>query len=113
MKTFTIESKIEVTQEQIDDIMVTALEGGITYWCDEARIASSSNVDDLDYLSQEISNGGVLELHDAEEDKWHRLDLNMVLRALGKQRQFDFEQYDALDVDNVIQQAIFGEVIYG
>ena len=27
-----------VTDEDIDDIMVSALEGGITYWCQEAEV---------------------------------------------------------------------------
>lgn len=35
MKKYEIkaEIRVELTQEDIDDIMVGALEGGITYWC--------------------------------------------------------------------------------
>lgn len=38
MKKYEIkaEIRVELTQEDIDDIMVGALEGGITYWCSEA-----------------------------------------------------------------------------
>lgn len=30
--------EIVLTQEDIDDIMCGALEGGINYWCDEAKV---------------------------------------------------------------------------
>ena len=29
----TIKKTFNITDEQLDDIMCTALEGGITYWC--------------------------------------------------------------------------------
>ena len=37
---FTIRPEIEVkiSQQDIDDIMVCALEGGISYWCCEAEV---------------------------------------------------------------------------
>ena len=34
--------QIVVTQEDIDDIMVSALEGGINYWCDKAKVDGHS-----------------------------------------------------------------------
>ena len=30
--------RVVVTEEDVDDIMCSALEGGITYWCDSARV---------------------------------------------------------------------------
>ena len=33
----SVNLQIVVTQEDIDDIMVTALEGGINYWCGKAE----------------------------------------------------------------------------
>lgn len=40
MKKFEVkvEIRVELTQQDIDDIMVAALEGGINYWCDEAAV---------------------------------------------------------------------------
>ena len=46
-KVFTVKVEINVklTQQDIDDIMVAALEGGITYWCFKAEVVG-------DYLGQ-------------------------------------------------------------
>lgn len=58
--TVSVTLEIVLTQEDIDDIMCGALEGGITYWCDEAKVVG-------DYLgeygSEQIARGGKLRLH--------------------------------------------------
>ncbi len=52
-----INYKVEFDNECIDDIMATALEGGITYWCDDAEVVG----DYLgEYASEQISRGGTL-----------------------------------------------------
>lgn len=57
--TVSVTLEIVLTQEDIDDIMCGALEGGITYWCDEAKVVG-------DYLgeygSEQIARGGKLRL---------------------------------------------------
>lgn len=64
-KKFTVRPQIEVnmTQQDIDDIMVAALEGGINYWCREAEVVG-------EYLGEYASD--LRELWDAvaanEED---------------------------------------------
>ena len=56
-KKYTVRPEIEVnlSQQDIDDIMVTALEGGINYWCRRAKVVG-------EYLgeatSDQISRGG-------------------------------------------------------
>ena len=42
-QTFSVhtERDVKLTVENIDDIMVAALEGGINYWCSEAEVGSS------------------------------------------------------------------------
>lgn len=124
MKTFTIESSYTVTQEDVDDIVSTALEGGITYWCDTVRVKDNllNPPEDFDYLSYALTRGFDLELHDREygaEDEedyesggWHVLTLDNLLEALGE-LHIDFDNYDANDADKAIQTAIFGELIYG
>ena len=64
----TAEVKVFLTQQDVDDIMVAALEGGITYWCDEAKVVGEYLGE---YASEQISRGGTLILHDAEEDEEH------------------------------------------
>lgn len=45
-KTFSVKAEINVklTEQDIDDIMVAALEGGINYWCGEAEVIEEKRV---------------------------------------------------------------------
>ena len=58
--TVSVTLEIALTQEDIDDIMCGALEGGINYWCNEVKVVG-------DYLgeygSEQIARGGKLRLH--------------------------------------------------
>ena len=115
MRTVEVVKRERITSEQIDDMLTDAFEGGMTaQWCDELSIAKDPAFlnDSIDYMQQVIALGGVLELHEEGEDKWHRLDLDDVLTSLSKV-DFDFDNYDAVDADTVVQTAIFGEVVYG
>jgi len=116
-----INYKVELDNECIDDIMATALEGGITYWCDAAEVVG----DYLgEYASEQISRGGTLKLHDSEEDETYELTLDKFLAGLAKaigeggldvlhEGKIDPSSIDAEDADVIIQYAIFGEVVYG
>ncbi len=122
-KKFTIRPQIEVsmTQQDIDDIMVTALEGGINYWCRKAKVVG-------EYLgecaSEQISRGGTLVLYDAESsDKWE-LTLEKFLNGVKlyfeqgchvqvEDNAIDTCDIDAGDADCIIQLAIFEEVVFG
>lgn len=114
MKTFEIKTVQVVTQEQIDDVVTTALEGGISYWCDGVRIKEGFEPkEEYKYLSDVLTRGGLLELYDSEDDLWLTLDLEYIIKYAG-QMEFNFEDYDAIDADALIQRAVFeGEVIYG
>lgn len=116
-----INYKIKFTNKDIDDIMVTALEGGITHWCDSADVVG-------DYLgnwaSDQISRGGTVKLHEAEEDKWYELTLEKFIKGLERvvfergldviyNNELDVSNIDAEDADAIIQYAIFGEIVYG
>ena len=53
-----------LTNHDIDAIMVSALEGGIIYWCNKAEIADDYLGEDV---SKQISRGDTLILYDDEE----------------------------------------------
>lgn len=111
---FTIEGKF------INDVMSSALCGGIEYWC------SLVNAKDMDmkgckYLSDLISNGGVLELTD-DSDQIHLLDFTKFCLGFEKyikwcvrhNRKFylSSEEIDSEEADIIVQFAIFGEIVY-
>lgn len=116
--------EINVTQEDIDDIMCSALEGGINYWCRKAEVVG----DYLgEYASEQISRGGALKLYDAEEDDVYELNLDKLINGITKAiSESYFESYnwyvagkldtcyvDAEVADIIIQFALFDNIIYG
>ena len=110
MTTYEIRTVQVVTQEQIDDVMSTALDSGISYWCDDVRI--DGELPDNLYMSDMLTRGNVLKFHTREEDTWHELTIVKLLDEMGKM-QFNFDEYDSMDADSLIQRSLFGEVIYG
>ena len=79
--TIRVEREIKVTQQDIDDIIATAFEGGITYWCCKAEAVG-------DYLgefaSEQISRGGTVRLYDSVEDATYDLTLENFMSGLTK-----------------------------
>ena len=119
-----IETILTVTQEDIDDIIATALEGGINYWCHRAEVVGGYLGE---YASEQVSRGGVLKLYDSEDDCIYELTLEKLLHGIeiacidnwyseygwcdGK--HIDTCQIDASVADIIVQLALFNEVIYG
>lgn len=117
------EIKVALTQQDIDDIMVCALEGGINYWCSAAEVVEEKRV--ADWGHEQIARGGVLILHDAESnDKWE-LNLEKLLNGIklwienGEDEygafvrgEVDTREIDGACADEIIQYALFGEIIF-
>lgn len=119
------ETKVKVTQDDIDGIVAGALEGGITYWCDEAKVVGEYLGE---YASDQISRGGSLLLHDTEENEWRLLTKQDLLTGIrmyienahpyeivqdeGDRKVIDGSKVDAEVCDMIIQYAVFKEQVY-
>lgn len=117
-----------VTEEDIDDIMVSALEGGITYWCRETEVIGERMGEGWGH--EQIARGGILRLYDAEDGEHYDLDREKFLAGLKKYLQnplydgtielgtkentmvLDCGMIDAPAADQIIQYALFGEIMY-
>lgn len=111
-----------VSDEDSDDIMSAALDGGITYWCCKAEVIGEYLGE---YASEQIARGGSLKLYDMEDDTVSELTLDKFLNGLRlwieNERAFvltnagrlDVGQIDALAADAIIQYALFNDVVYG
>lgn len=126
MENYNIEvnKKYTVTPQDIDDIMVTALEGGINYWCRKAKVVG-------EYLgectSDQISRGGSLILYDAESSDHWELNLEKLLNGIQKaiednwydsynwyvDGELDCCQIDAEVADTIVQFALFDDIVFG
>lgn len=118
----TVAINFVVTDEDIDDIMSAALDGGITYWCCKAEVVGEYLGE---YASEQISRNGTLKLYDAEGDAIYDLTLDKFLMGvrlwienehnfeLTDTERLDVGQIDAFAADLIIQYALFNGVIYG
>lgn len=124
-----LKKKVIINQEDIDDIMCTALEGGITYWCINAQSCMESKwmrENNIEYCSEIISRGGEIILTDEDNVKY-KLTLKHFLTGLQKLIDESGEYYleqtndgyvletseiDADIADLIIQYAIFGELVF-
>lgn len=120
-----IAKTVKVTAQDIDDIVATAFEGGINYWCGEERVVG----DYLgEYASDQISRGGEIILTDFEdEEEEYKLTLPKLLKGIKLAIEQDYYteydwvrgnkldpcQIDADVADAIIQLALFGEIVYG
>ena len=112
----------DVSGQDIDDIMSSALDGGITYWCGKAEV-----VDEYlgEYASDQISRGGSLKLYDIEDGTVFELTLEKFLNglrlwvenirsfALAFANRLEIDEIDAVSADVIVQYALFGEIVYG
>lgn len=114
---FTLLVSKKITQQDIDDIMSTALEGGINYWCCKAEVAESQYYGE--YASDQISRGGSLILYDAESDEFWRLTLDKLMRGITKAIESGYvasdnlDDWDAADADAIVQCGLFGDLVFG
>jgi hypothetical protein len=134
----TMGHKVEIVQshefstENINDLICTALEGGINYWCSSAEIVkdkptktfvgvSAEDQTNVHYASDVIGYGGKLTLTDAEDpDETWELDLPKMLKGIKRYCEDRNESlsdlmdnHDAETADCIVQYALFDEIVYG
>jgi len=137
MTTFNVTVPTKLSAENISDLVISALEGGSSFWCSRVRVRNAGNTDDprtgefwennsgsqlkeesfwRDLVSCEIS----VELAEEEEPDdvvTIVITRSSVEEAMGKMYQrrggFDMENYDADDADGFFQRLVLGNVVYG
>lgn len=112
---FTVEATVSTVA--IENIIVSALEGASAYWCgiDNTTPEWDNEPEDLptaQYATQLLLEGKSINLFDIEDDdeQWS-LDLPKLLQGIGKAMSADYDIWE--DVDEVLQLALFGELVYG
>ncbi len=128
-ETISLKYEIAVTNEDIDDIMCIALEGGITpMWCTAVKPVGGYLGQ---FASEQISRGGKLEFIENDGSSSF-LTKSSLLNAIGKYLHaypevfkravhrdkngvycLDCANIDAADADAIVQWGLFGEVVYG
>lgn len=125
--------RVIVTEEDVDDIMCSALEGGVVYWCNAAKVPADKMV--ASWGHEQIARGGELKIHvcepfDDEDTEWYTLNKEKFMKGLemylhdpryeciekdvsNKYYTIDTTCIDAGCADTIIQYALFGEEVFG
>lgn len=118
------------TDDDLENIIITALEGGIGYWaCLDNEVTEPPEWGDWSkqpadmptavYAWQILQEGGTLHFLDEEDEaEEYYLDMSDLFKGIGlaikkKEWDGDIDSLDACSADCIIQEAIFGEVVYG
>jgi hypothetical protein len=122
--TFTISK--EVSFVELWEAIWGSDGSGIVYWCSKIRKPDGSDID-LWVKGEDgrlVGNPQDFKVYDFEEEKWHtcsleqlakgyELAVNQNLRHCGGSITGDLDDADECSGDQIIQMAIFGELIYG
>lgn len=120
MKSYTLTVKKEFSQEDIDNILDSAL-NCCSFWCDEASVKKAPD-EPTNYMSEMLTRGGELrfkidEPYEEGGKKSFVLTESKFVKALEKYMQdngtCDVEDFDGPMADSVLQIALFGSDIYG
>jgi hypothetical protein len=117
VKMTIVNARNNITDQQIEDLLTTAFEGGINYWCRDIFAIGGKPVD---RMSKVPTSGGILHLivpdHSpslAVLDKYRILKGIARAAAHKKQSVEGFlEDADAVDADLAVQFAAFGEIVF-
>lgn len=114
---------VDLTQEDVDDIMSGALDYA-TYWCRRCEVIGGEYLGE--YASEQISRGGALRFYDAESDDTWDLDLEKFAQGFRLWLENGDDLYGAVSklgvdtceidgerADMILQYALFGEVVFG
>ncbi len=125
--------KVKITEDDIDDIVASALEDGINYWCEDVEVVGEYLGE---FAAEQISRGGVLKLYDRESGTVHKLDKDRLLIGIkmyiedmeiprcilgeyersikrgGWYYSLDSFAMDASVADIIVQYGIFREIVY-
>lgn len=122
-----IEIPFAIDEEFISGVVCTALNGGISYWCESVGVAKK-DTKGAKYIEDVIPMGGALTIRleepfDEKDTINYELDLDKFCDGFRKyikwcienDRQYYLESsdIDATESDIIIQLAIFNEVIFG
>lgn len=113
MKTYKIPTDIEITEEDIDNIVDAAI-NWCSYWC--RLLEYGTEPKDCKFMSEALSHGGTLVFHlDESYERRGKFELttDKMLKGLAAYHDHDFDNFDGPMSDAVLQLALFGEVVYG
>lgn len=122
MAIIVLHSEVEI--QDMVDLMITALEGGINYWIEGTKVlkraGKKEDFKNVKRASEVIAHGGELSVK-VLDDEPETLTREKFLKGLETVMLEDgnatvselVDNHDADTVDRIIQHALFGEIVFG
>lgn len=122
-----VEIPMEFSSNDIENIIVGAIEGGIGYWVNSIGdtvgedgmpiIASKPDGEALSiHVSNQLQEGNQIHMVDCDGEHFV-LTMDLLLNGIKlhhiRRPDTDKENYDAEDYDCIVQLAVFGKLVYG
>jgi len=101
---------IDVPDQLVTDTIITALEGGINYWCRSAERGSADRLN-ITFFENEGPHPGTRHAFVASD--WPRILATMATKAPRHFANLVGDYGDAVTADVLVQIACFGEIKYG
>lgn len=110
-----------ITDQDIDDILCAAFEGGINYWVSRATV-KDDDYKGAKYASDVVSKGGevALELSEDYAGEVKTITRERIIKGIelaaehqGYTPRRFLDEHDAGSADNAVQFAVFGKLIFG
>jgi hypothetical protein len=132
-----IATTVTLSEQKLSDILITAFEGGVGYWCQIVKydipagaMSPIPDMQDFKHGWAPLVEGGGIWVQDAENPgknnpdaafertKLDRDHLQSGLTLCAKHHPHVFsrileDQYDSCDADIVVQLAVMGSVVFG
>jgi hypothetical protein len=115
----------DITEKDVEGIMVTAIEGGIGYWACLYNVGEDFDNKPKDeptstWCAKLLIDGKAIKFTDSEgedEEVWvltlAKLIKGYELNMINRPHDADIENGDATTSDCIVQYALFGDVVYG
>lgn len=116
-----VKIKVKITKQDIGDILTTAFEGGIGYWCKKVETMSGST--DYAEIISAVVKGSAVRFYEIDSDNSWLLGKASLRKGLSKYFQefnsnciysgtIDTGEIDSDDADTIIQLALFNEIVF-
>lgn len=120
----TVQIPKQLTANDVDSIICTAIEGGISYWAGVNNTGVQweqrpKGICLSEWITILLLAGHEVEFYDVEDksEKWTlslaKLMLGYVQNCMERPHDCDIEQGDATTADCIIQYALFETLVYG
>lgn len=123
--TVTLNRIVEITDQKVADLLITAREGGSNYWIEGIKYIKPQHEftpiegELYPFVDYPLNGGSVVITHDdTEQHTLTRESIGVGLAVLAEQyprhmNDIIIENYDADTADAFLQCCLFGELVYG